>query len=97
MLSIDEASQILLKVLSPPSVEIAENILRDAIRRDEIGCDETRTTLVGSNEIFITLGITPGTASASDETDFSEFSDRWKRLLELAVVATQSFQPKRIR
>ncbi|MFN3397625.1 MAG: hypothetical protein ACK4ZS_03715 [Sulfurimicrobium sp.] len=83
MLSIDEASLILLKELSLPSVDIAENILRDAIFRGEIQYDKTRTTVAGSNELIITTGITPNGAQAVNVEDFSEFLNRRKQLLGL--------------
>lgn len=83
MLSIDEASLILLKVLSLPSVEIAENILRDAVFRGEIGYDQTRATVAGSNALIVTTGITPSGAQAVDEEGFSEFLNRRKQLLGL--------------
>lgn len=84
MLSIDEASLILFKVLSLPSVETAEDILRDAIFRGEIGYDDRRSTRTGANSYAICLDVPPpANAQAVKEEDFSEFLKRRQRLMGL--------------
>lgn len=93
MLTIYEASLILQRALSLQTEEEAENILRNAISRGDIGYDETRSIRTSPNETSIISGISPHSAEAVKEDDFSEFLNRRKHLFGLATSESKELLP----